>query len=68
MRLSPLDAVGIWSAAAAVARGVAPAIVGAILDHGSWQTTFLMLLPAVAGALAADSVDTQALPDWPRSS
>lgn len=38
-------AVGIWSAAAAVASGVAPAIVGAILDHGSWRTTFLMLLP-----------------------
>src|SRR3954453_15647193 len=29
-------AVGIWSAAAAVASGVAPAIAGAILDHGSW--------------------------------
>ncbi|MGY4476165.1 MFS transporter [Bradyrhizobium sp. USDA 3364] len=45
-------AVGIWSAAAAVASGVAPAIAGAILDHGSWRTTFLMLLPVVAGALA----------------
>jgi MFS family permease len=44
-------AVGIWSAAAAVASGVAPAIAGAILDHGSWRTTFLMLLPLVAGAL-----------------
>jgi MFS family permease len=44
-------AVGIWSAAAAVASGVAPAIAGAILDHGSWRTTFLMLLPVVAGAL-----------------
>jgi EmrB/QacA subfamily drug resistance transporter len=46
-------AVGIWSAAAAAASGVAPAIAGAILDHGSWRTTFLMLLPMVAGALAA---------------
>ncbi|WFU21817.1 MFS transporter [Bradyrhizobium sp. CB1717] len=45
-------AVGIWSAAAAVASGIAPAIAGAILDHGSWRTTFLMLLPVVAGALA----------------
>lgn len=45
-------AVGIWSAAAAVASGVAPAIGGAILDHGSWRTTFLMLLPMAAGALA----------------
>ena len=45
-------AVGVWSAAAAVASGVAPAIAGAILDHGSWRATFLMLLPVVAGALA----------------
>ncbi|MVT67736.1 MFS transporter [Bradyrhizobium pachyrhizi] len=45
-------AVGIWSAAAAVASGVAPVIAGAILDHGSWRTAFLMLLPIVAGALA----------------
>ncbi len=43
-------AIGIWSAAAAVASGVAPAIAGAILEHGSWRTTFMMLLPVVAGA------------------
>jgi EmrB/QacA subfamily drug resistance transporter len=49
-------AVGIWSAAAAVASGVAPAIAGVILDHGSWRTTFLMLLPVVAGALAVGAV------------
>jgi EmrB/QacA subfamily drug resistance transporter len=49
-------AVGIWSAAAAAASGVAPAIAGAILDHGSWRTTFLMLLPIVAGALAVGTV------------
>lgn len=49
-------AVGIWSAAAAVACGVAPAIAGAILDHGSWRMTFLMLLPVVAGALAVGVV------------
>lgn len=49
-------AVGIWSAAAAVASGVAPAIAGAILDHGSWRTAFLMLLPIVAGALAVGAV------------
>ncbi|HXQ04195.1 MAG TPA: MFS transporter, partial [Bradyrhizobium sp.] len=58
-------AVGIWSAAAAVASGVAPAIAGAILDHGSWRTTFLMLLPVVAGALA---VGTEWIPkDSPTS-
>ncbi len=50
------QAIGIWSAAAAVASGVAPAIAGAILDHGSWRATFLMLLPLVAGALAVGTV------------
>jgi MFS family permease len=49
-------AVGIWSAAAAFASGVAPAIAGAIVDHGSWRTSFLMLLPVVAGALALGTV------------
>jgi EmrB/QacA subfamily drug resistance transporter len=49
-------AVGIWSAAAAVASGVAPAIAGTILDHGSWRTTFLMLLPVAAGALVVGAV------------
>jgi MFS family permease len=49
-------AVGIWSAAAAVASGVAPAIAGAILDHGAWRTTFVMLLPVVVGALAVGAV------------
>jgi EmrB/QacA subfamily drug resistance transporter len=49
-------AVGIWSAAAAVASGIAPAIAGAILDHGSWRTTFLMLLPVAAGALAVGAL------------
>jgi len=45
-------AIGIWSAAAAIASGVVPAIAGAIIDHGSWRTSFLMLLPIVASALA----------------
>jgi EmrB/QacA subfamily drug resistance transporter len=49
-------AVGIWSAAAAVASGVAPAIAGVILDHGSWRTTFVMLVPVVAGALAVGAM------------
>jgi len=49
-------AVGLWSAAAAVASGVAPAVAGAILDHGSWRTAILMLLPVVAGALAVGAV------------
>lgn len=49
-------AVGIWSAAAAVASGAAPAIAGALLDHGSWRTTFLMLLPVVVSALTVGAV------------
>nr|WP_283812812.1 MFS transporter [Bradyrhizobium tropiciagri] len=49
-------AVGIWSAAAAVASGVAPAIAGVLLDYGSWRMTFLMLLPVAAGALVVGAV------------
>jgi EmrB/QacA subfamily drug resistance transporter len=49
-------AVGIWSSAAAVASALAPAVAGVILDHGSWRTTFLMLLPVAAGALAVGTV------------
>jgi MFS family permease len=49
-------AVGTWSAAAAVASGVAPAIAGAILAHGSWRATFLMLLPMVVIALVVGAV------------
>ncbi|WP_245330506.1 hypothetical protein [Bradyrhizobium sp. AS23.2] len=52
----PARAAGIWSAGTAVASGVAPAIAGAILDHGSSRTTFLMRLPVVAGALAVGTV------------
>jgi EmrB/QacA subfamily drug resistance transporter len=44
-------AIGIWSASAAVASAVAPAIAGTILDHGSWRTTFLLLVPVAAVAL-----------------
>jgi MFS family permease len=40
-------AVGIWSASAAVASAVAPAVAGLILDHGSWRATFLMQIPLV---------------------
>ncbi len=49
-------AVGIWSAAAAIASGVAPATAGGILDYGYWQATFFMLLPVVAVALAVSAV------------
>src|SRR5580698_6628039 len=38
-------AVGIWSASAAVASAIAPAVAGLILDYGSWRATFLMQVP-----------------------
>jgi MFS family permease len=44
-------AVGIWSAAAAIASGVAPAVAGGLLETGSWRTAFLLLLPVVTAAL-----------------
>jgi MFS family permease len=48
-------AVGIWSASAAVASAVAPAVAGLILDHGSWRGTFLMQVPLAALAFFAAS-------------
>lgn len=60
-------AIGIWSAAAAIASAIAPAIAGSILDHDSWRTTFLLLAPVAAAALAVgalwipgDSIATRA--------
>jgi len=44
-------AVGVWSAAAAVASAAAPGLAGAVLEYGSWRTTFLMLAPLAALAL-----------------
>jgi MFS family permease len=41
-------AIGIWSASAAVASAIAPAVAGLILDHGSWRNTFLMQVPFAA--------------------
>src|SRR4029077_4055691 len=49
-------AVGIWSAAAAVASGIAPAIAAAILSHGPWRSTFLILPPVAAAVLFAGAV------------
>lgn len=45
-------AVGIWSASAAVAAAVAPALAGLILDHGSWRWVFLIQAPAALIAFA----------------
>jgi MFS family permease len=48
-------AVGIWSASAAVASAIAPAVAGLILDHGSWRATFLMQVPLAGLAFIAAS-------------
>ena len=44
-------AIGFWSAAAAVACAIAPAIAGALLDAGSWRWVFGMLGPLIIVAL-----------------
>jgi len=44
-------AVGVWSAAGAVASAAAPGLAGAVLEHGSWRTIFLVLAPVAALAL-----------------
>ena len=48
---SKARAVGVWSAAAAVASAIAPAATGAILVAGGWRIPFVLLLPLVAAAL-----------------
>jgi MFS family permease len=45
-------AVGVWSAVAAVASAVAPAIAGLLLTHGSWRMTLLIPIPVAVAALA----------------
>jgi MFS family permease len=48
-------AVGIWSASAAVASAIAPALAGLILDHTTWRAVFWMQAPlaGIAFILAA---------------
>jgi MFS family permease len=48
-------AVGVWSASAAVASAIAPALAGFIVDQGSWRGAFLMQVPlaGLAFVLAA---------------
>jgi MFS family permease len=48
-------AVGIWSASAAIASAIAPAVAGFTLDHGSWRATFLMQVPLGVLAFIAAS-------------
>jgi MFS family permease len=55
-------AVGIWSASAAVASAIAPAVAGLILDHGSWRATFLMQVPLAAFAFIAASAWVRGVP------
>jgi MFS family permease len=58
-------AVGIWSASAAVASAVAPAIAGLALDHGSWRAAFLMQVPLAGVAFVLAEVWTPAAPPRP---
>jgi MFS family permease len=51
-------AVGIWSASAAVASGIAPALAGLILDNGSWRGTFLMQIPLAGLSLLLAAIWT----------
>jgi MFS family permease len=44
-------AVGVWSAAGALASAAAPGLAGAVLEHGSWRTIFLVMAPVAALAL-----------------
>jgi EmrB/QacA subfamily drug resistance transporter len=53
---SKARAVGIWSAVAAVASAVGPAIAGAMIDRGTWRSAFLMPLPIVIAALVLGSL------------
>jgi MFS family permease len=55
-------AVGIWSASAAVASAIAPAVAGLILDRGSWRATFLMQVPLAGLAFIAASAWVRPVP------
>ena len=46
-------AIGVWSAAAAVASAVSPAAAGLMIDHGGWRGALWMQVPIAALALAA---------------
>lgn len=46
-------AIGVWSAAAALASGLGPPVGGALVDLGGWRLTFLINLPLCFGALWA---------------
>jgi EmrB/QacA subfamily drug resistance transporter len=66
-------AIGIWSGASAIAAGAAPLLGGALVDHASWRTIFLinplLALPTVWITLrhVPESRDPQAGSrlDWP---
>jgi MFS family permease len=45
-------AVGVWSATAAVASAVGPAVAGLLIAQGSWRTALLMPVPVALLALA----------------
>jgi MFS family permease len=45
-------AIGVWSASAAVASAIAPALAGLILDHASWRDALFMQVPLAGLAFA----------------
>jgi MFS family permease len=45
-------AVGVWSAAAAVASAIGPAVAGLLLAHGSWRSALLIPAPVALLAIA----------------
>ena len=44
-------AIGLWSAMAAVASAIAPALAGWLLDLGTWRGVFFLNVPLAAAAL-----------------
>lgn len=60
-------AVGVWSASAAIASAIAPAVAGLILDHGSWRVTFLMQVPLAVLAFVVASAWVRSVPQGSRA-
>jgi DHA2 family multidrug resistance protein-like MFS transporter len=46
-------ALGVWAATAAVGSAIGPIVGGALLEHFSWQSAFLVNVPVMVVAIAA---------------
>jgi MFS family permease len=60
-------AVGIWSASAAVASAIAPALAGLILDHATWRAVFWMQAPLAGMAFVLAAIWTPLSPPRPNA-